>query len=45
MTATDDSSDEPDDSTDNPKKKDQKSFDPRWAVDVRTISDFFSLEH
>ena len=28
-------------STDDPKKKDQKSFDPQWAKEYQTISDFF----
>lgn len=44
-----DSTDEPvgqsDDSTDGPKKEDRKSFDPQWAEEYQTISDFFSLEH
>ena len=38
---TDTSTDDSDDS----KRKDQKSFDPQWAEEYKTISDFFSLEH
>ena len=43
-----DSTDKPDDSTDDTddsRKKNQKSFDPQWAEEYKTISDFFSLEH
>ena len=33
------------DDSDDSKRKDQKSFDPQWAEEYKTISDFFSLEH
>ena len=38
---TDTSTDDSDDS----KRKDQKSFDPQWAEEYKTISDFFSLQN
>ena len=35
----------PDGEADEDPKKDKKSFDPQWAEEYKTISDFFSLEN